>query len=735
MRTTRKKSKGINGKTGRLPEWMRQKEWRGRAIILGVFALGLFLTFFLSGGGMELGYDVGDIAEYKVRAPRAYSVLDEYKTGQRVQKALSKTPVVYKLDYHRGDKVVKRIKSFFDTLDKAKNKQEEKWSKKVWEQYHLSLDDLEWKWLTEKRKSDFRDKCLQLAKKVMGGHVVDKDYVNYLEQSGVEVRMKGNLVSLKDKKYVEMKESDISGELRVVEKKLRIRYSGLTGKMLHKIVAHFIQPNVYYDAEETKKVQDRVRRSVEPIFSEIKKGEKIIGEGERISESTLSLLKGMQLQQSQASYSSYVFFLLPFLLIFILYLAFYHRDVFTSTRLLILVCLLSLAIVIVARAFDHVDTSGYWVPMAAVSMVLAIAMGAELALVLTALMSVLVGIAMMMSFKYFIVAAFGGMIAIFCVRRVTRRMDLARAGIFVAVANVVTIAGINFFENVPWRQSVGELLYGAGNGVLSAGLAMVILMYFEPLFKLTTDIELVEVSDLNQPILKRLALEAVGTYHHSLMTGSLAEAAAERIGANSVLARTIAYYHDIGKIVKPLYYVENQRGGESKHDGLTPTMSGLIIISHVKEGVEMAKQGKLPRAVIDGIAEHHGTTLLAPFYQKAVQETGAEEVKEETFRYPGPKPQSKAAAVVMLADSVESAARALKEPTAGRLEDTVRRIMQIRFTDGQLDKCDLTLRDLNNIADVFIRSLVGIYHSRPEYQEDKETADGALMLDLKNGGK
>ncbi len=734
MITTRKKNKGINVKTERLPEWMRQKEWHGRAVILGVFALGLFMLFFLSGGGGEVGYDVGDIAGHKIRAPRAYSVLDEYKTEQRIRKALSETPVIYKLDYHRGDKVVKRINSFFDTLDKAKNKQEEKWSKRIWEQYQLSLDDLEWKWLTEKRKPDFQDKCRQLTKKVMSSHVVDKDYVNYLEQSGVEVRMKGNLVSLKDKKYVEIKESDISGELRVAEKKLRIRYSGLTGQMLHKIVSHFIQPNVYYDAEETEKIQERLRRAVEPVFSEIKKGEKIVDEGERISELILSLLKGMQLQQSRASRSSYVFFLLPFLLIFILYLAFYRRDIFTSTRLLILVCLLSLAIVIVARVFYHAGTSGYWVPMAAVSMVLAIAMGAELALVLTALTSVLVGIAMMMSFKYFIVAAFGGMIAVFCVRRVTRRMDLARAGIFVAVANVVAIAGINFFENVPWRQSIEELLYGAGNGVLSAILAMVILMYFEPLFKLTTDIELVEVSDLNQPILKRLALEAVGTYHHSLMTGSLAEAAAERVGANSVLARTIAYYHDIGKIVKPLYYVENQRGGESKHEGLAPTMSALIIISHVKEGVEMAEKAKLPRAVIDGIAEHHGSTLLAPFYQKAVQETGAEDVKEENFRYPGPKPQSKEVAVVMLSDSVESAARALKEPTAGRLEDVVRRIVQARFTDGQLDECDLTLRDLNNIADVFIRSLVGIYHSRPKYQEDKE-ALGASILDLKNGNK
>jgi len=258
-------------------------------------------------------------------------------------------------------------------------------------------------------------------------------------------------------------------------------------------------------------------------------------------------------------------------------------------------------------------------------------------------------------------------------------------------------------------------------GIITSGIAPLL----EITFGYTTDITLLELANLEQPILHRLMLEAPGTYHHSVIVGSMVEAAASEINANPLLAKVCGYYHDIGKMKKPLYYIENQTDGNNRHDKLAPSMSSLILISHVKEGVEMAKKNRLGQIITETIRQHHGTSLISFFYEKAKQMKGEENVKIEDFSYPGPRPQTKEAGLVMLADVVEAASRTLENPTPSRISGLVNKLINKIFSNGQLDNCELTLRDLHNIGKSFNKILNGIYHHRIEYpdtEKDKKEA-------------
>jgi len=307
-----------------------------------------------------------------------------------------------------------------------------------------------------------------------------------------------------------------------------------------------------------------------------------------------------------------------------------------------------------------------------------------------------------------------GVLSIVLIFDARKRSAIIRTGLVIGLLQALTLF---FIEDFQLRQ-MERYFFLVVNGVACSVIVIGILPIFEFLFGTVTNISLLELADFNHPLLRRLTQEAPGTYHHSLVVGNLSDAACQAVGANALLARIGAYYHDIGKLSKPEYFSENLSLGlkPSKHDALTPAMSKLVIMNHVKEGVELAKKYRLNPCLIDFIQEHHGNSLVYYFYRRALESSEEnEEVKEEGFRYPGPKPRSKEAAIVLLADSTEAASRSLKEPTAANIEDLVRKVINNKFIDGQLDGCDLTLKELEKIASVFIRILSGIYHSRVIY--------------------
>lgn len=340
-----------------------------------------------------------------------------------------------------------------------------------------------------------------------------------------------------------------------------------------------------------------------------------------------------------------------------------------------------------------------------------------------------------------------GFIAVYVTIQVRRRSRLIRAGIYVGIATWILAAAFGQIGPIIWEslgqtdwkmigwQSLAAIATGFGTAVLASGLIPVL----ENVFRITTDISWLEMADLNHPLLKRMSMEAPGTYHHSLAVANLAEAAAEKVGANPTMCRVSAYFHDIGKLVKPEYFTENIRPGHNPHDDLTPTMSALIIIAHVKEGVDLALKHRLNSEIVDVIQQHHGTSMVSYFYQRALQqqsdarlggkimnmrEEDIPDVKEESFRYPGPKPQSREAAIVSLADAVESASRSMERPTPQRIEDLIKGLIDARIAEHQLDECPLTLADIRKVAESFRFSLVNMLHSRiayPSKREDKET--------------
>jgi putative nucleotidyltransferase with HDIG domain len=494
------------------------------------------------------------------------------------------------------------------------------------------------------------------------------------------------------------------------------------------IVLHFLKPDMRFERELTAKNRNAELEAITPYKGWVYKGENIIKANERVTEDhrdkLLSLAHYKRLEYSKRSFWQFILpplgrlFLVAFpILFFGFYLYYFRRQAFASNSALMLFgILLASVVIILYMVVSQKFLSPYLVPITIASMLVTIAFDIETGLFLTVSASFLVGVLSGFRLDVAFVGLAAGTVAAFSVRNVRHRHEFYRSIIYLTVVYFGIVYIIESLKLAPiadlWRHSGLAVL----NGFLSPILTIGLLPLFESTFGLTTDITLLEFSDLNRPLLKRLALEAPGTYHHSIMIGTLAEEAAEAINANSLLARVGSYYHDIGKMLKPEYFVENQMGAKNKHEKLAPSMSALILEAHVKEGKELAEAHGLPQCLIEFITGHHGSSVMSYFYEKA-KSTESDEVNVDEYRYPGPKPVSKEVAIVMLADSVEAASRTLEDPTPARIRGLVRKIIFSRFESGQLDDCDLTLRDLSKIEDSFVRVLIGIFHRRIAYPE------------------
>jgi putative nucleotidyltransferase with HDIG domain len=372
----------------------------------------------------------------------------------------------------------------------------------------------------------------------------------------------------------------------------------------------------------------------------------------------------------------------------------------------------------VHHALPNVPLSAleYSIPVALGGLLLAVLFNSRLAFAGALAISILTSLLVSAELRFFLYSFVGSLTAIFALVGQKDRATLLKAGAMIGLANLYTILAWSLLSG--GTESFGfYLLCGLVNGLFVAILSLGLLPLFEYLFEVASDFRLVELCNLNHPLLKQMILKAPGTYHHSVVVGTLAESAAEAIGANALLCRVGAYYHDIGKMTKPSYFVENQADAKDRHGKLTPSLSSRVIVSHVKAGVELGRAYGLPPAVLEMIPQHHGTRLVTYFYHKArtAQDPELGEVREEAFRYPGPKPQTKEAAILMLADAVEAAARTLTERTPGRFQALVATIVNAIFTDGQLNECELTFRELRLIDESFVRALSGIYHHRVDY--------------------
>lgn len=497
---------------------------------------------------------------------------------------------------------------------------------------------------------------------------------------------------------------------------------------------NLLQPNLSYDNEATSELRAQARDAV-PIYSaSFKKNERIIDANVPITQKQLEILDALRDEVARRSFieNRWRHYAIAFgktlitagIICFIsIFLFLYRRKIFDSiSKLVLLVVVSSIPIAIAFFAVRTGDLSEYLIPVAISSIIITILFDAELGILCTLGITLTVssffpGSGLRIGLIYFLSGCLGGVLT---VGRVRHRKEFYKSMVIIPIVTAVAIAATNdWITHTSLTDTGYDMLLGALNGFFSPIIAIGLLPLLESLFKVSTDITLLELSDLNNPLLKELAVKAPGTYSGVLVVGTLAEAAAEKTGANPLLCRVGAYYHDIGKLNIPEYFIENQMGGENPHDRLTPHMSSLILASHVKEGYELGSKHGLPEAVLDIILQHHGTSLMQSFYHKAVEEAGDKAVDENAFRYPGPKPQTREAGIVMLADLAEAASRSIQEKSPGRLKSLISTIFQKRFMDGELDECDLTLKDLHNIEGSFLPILVGSHHGRIEYPWQK----------------
>lgn len=512
---------------------------------------------------------------------------------------------------------------------------------------------------------------------------------------------------------------------------------GMQRRAVLRLAKRLVRPDLTINIAETNARRLKAGEAVKDAVISLKKGQRVIGDGELVNETHLVILKGMRAQtdrldllQLQVGGTGLVALLVAASFVFCRtafrrFRPMRKDGVLLGLLLVAMLGLLQLWVSIADAVQDRytalpIEALYYAFPVAAGAMLVRFMLSEELSLFFAIVLACLVGVMLGNSLSYGVYSLVGSLVAADRITRARDRVGIFKAGLITGGVNLVAVL---FLFMVDGKGLTGDTALTAVFACVGTAVAVpVMVMAFTPLiealFGYASDIKLLELANLNHPALKELIVQAPGTYHHSIIIGTLVENAAEAIGANPLLARSCAYYHDIGKGRNPLMFGENQKG-ENRHDSMAPAMSAVIIKRHVTEGLEMARQYRLPKLVADAIPQHHGTRLVGYFFHKAVKEQEDKEnsqpIDESIYRYPGPKPQFREAALVMIADAVEASTRAMPEPTTAKLQAQVQKMINLIFAEGQLDECELTLKDLNLIANSFLHTLEGIYHARPEY--------------------
>ena len=747
------------------PLWQRLLILVGFSLILGVLVTPHYIV-------LPENYQVGDVADHDIKAAHDFLITAEAATQQKREEADRKSLAVYDLDEETVQNLRQRLETSFAMMRSLYQQPAE--SSGVGEgsgaksagAIHKSAQELALEKKEEfekglgitvsttdyailvKEKFDPRieDAVVELAENVIAGGVVGNKSLLLSEmQKGVTLR---SVQSGEESRVVDLL-SYLSAE--DARRQMRLRASAILDEenrrvrtaMVH-LAQELLPPNITFNRNETELRRQKAVEAVKPVFFQVKRGEMIVREGQRLGAEQVLKLQ-MQVQGKKEHGVIFTMLgtaLLGGLLIWLAvhlagkYIRRFSAEIkdllFLALVLIILLVLTKLSVGVadaIHSAFSFISQAAifYMLPMAAGAMLVTIFFGPIIAIIFAFFLALLAALVldhqMNLLFYYLIGSLVGVQGVVVCRDRSTP----LRAGLTVGLTNAVVILFVTIaYQKVLTTQTGVALILGIIGGLLSGVVTTGLCPVAEMIFGYTTDVKLLELASMDQPLLRELMLQVPGTYHHSIVVGNMVEAAAKSIEANSLLARVASYYHDIGKINKPQYFVENQAGGENRHERLAPSMSSLILISHVKDGVELAKNYRLGQGIQDIIQQHHGTSLISYFYQKAVDlqekqknSKGGDvpQVSVEDYRYPGPRPQTKEAGLVLLADAVEAASRTLTDPTAARIQGLVQKIINKIFSDGQLDECELTLKDLHQIAKSFIQIIMGISHQRIEYPE------------------
>lgn len=498
-----------------------------------------------------------------------------------------------------------------------------------------------------------------------------------------------------------------------------------------------LRPNIVENPSRSLIAMQAARERVQRTEGIVKENERIVSRHERVTPEIKSRIDSYYRARIERSGNVNVILqfigkighVVALLFPFVIYLTIFRRRIVGSNSRILLISLLFLfegLLAWLSFSADFSEPAKFLILVPAAAMLLAVMFDSRVAFYGTVSLSFLVGALRGNDYSLILASVLSGALSIYTVRDIKHRSQIFRSLAFILLGYAFAIAVDGLQRSTPLPLVTTELLFALGNALLSPVLTFGLLALFERGFGITTDLTLLELSDFNHPLLRDLSSRAPGTFHHSIVMGSLAEAAAQNIGASAILARVGAYYHDIGKMLEPEYFVENQIGQSNIHDELEPKESARHILNHVIRGIELGREYGLPERVIDFIPAHHGTTFVSYFLEKA-RSVQPDQLDTDTFRYPGPRPQTRETAIVMLADTIEAAARAIEEPTIEKIEKLIEGVINKRLAEGELDDCDLTFRDLTTVKRTFLNILTGIHHSRIKYPTEGE-AEAARKL-------
>lgn len=673
----------------------------------------LGLTFFTAVNFFpSSSIKVGDVASKDIIAPKTTEIINLAKTNQKKLEASGKVDIIYSLDPYILNNQLEKLAKVFSGI------------RKIYAYEKLS---------EEKKAAKLKTQLISEAPESLVNNLAGADpyYLNKIEEFSKYMLVKAMKDGVKKEDLPDTKKSiTISLENTSLDPSIK--------NCIAELLQYLLVPNVVPNTEEIEHQRQKKMEEVEPVKSLYQKGQLVIRQGEIVTPEHIEALKAMNIYSPRLDIFGILgaaLLSILFIVVILLFIIKHCPKILFEDKLLLLLCLIILIVIGISKGLFVI--SNYLAPVAAASILIAVLLDWKLAILVTILMSVQVGI-FTNSVMVTCVALVSGIVGILTSAKINRRWDLFLSGLAIIFANCLIILIIGLIQAMPFDQLLKQELFMGGiiNGTIAAIFAVGMLPFFENTFNITTHIKLIELSSPNEPLLNKLLVDAPGTYHHSIIVGNLAYSAAQVVGGNPLLARVGAYYHDIGKIKRPFFFVENQLKNDNPHDKISPTLSTLIIISHEKDGVEIAQKHRLPEELTNFIREHHGNSLVSYFYHEALARAGEEEkneIQEEDFRYAGPKPQSKEAAIVMLADIIEASVRTLDTVNQVKLSNLVKQVIKSALDDGQLDECQLSFKNLKDISFSFVRTLSGMYHSRIEYPD--KAGNGKKDIKAAKNGK
>ena len=682
-------------------------KFRDKKVYIFFIALLFFVCYLIilsfASNSNKVSFIAGEVSNRDIIAPNTISYIDEKDTLKQQQQVLANVPDVYDLDNAITESSKNQLKETFRTT----------------EQIISTLNNKENTNSTEVQSDDQSAEtlCKNLHISVSTNVAANMLSLDQMSRLKCEENIKLFLY-----KYLQpgIRENEVDKIKQQISKEVeKLDLNQKEKVVVVAITDELIKPNYIYNPTETQKLKDEALKDIKPSRKTVIKDQVIVRKGDIVTPEQIFIMEKIGLHTSSSDIERILgtaLFIMIMMGVVMLYLFKFAKTVYDSRQQLALIWIIILITIALSKVASYFSI--FIAPIALGSILIAVLINPRIAVLVCGILAIFQGVISTEGLRPIAVALFGGLAGIYGNVIYTKGHSLIRAGIFVACVNFIIIVSTGLMYQLDNTQILTDAIFGIISGILAAIMSIGLLPFFENTFNITSTTKLIDLMRPSNPLLQRLLLEAPGTYHHSIIVGNMAETAATAVSANPILTRVGSYYHDVGKLKRPYFFAENQITGENPHNEMAPYLSNLVINSHVDDGVDLCKEYKLPEVIINFVREHHGTTLASFFYQKALKAENNETVSENDFRYKGPKPQSKETAILMLADSCEASVRAIDKPTYAKIQAMVRKIIKARLDDGQLDECDITLRDLTVMGNVFTRILSSMFHTRVEYPQE-----------------